>query len=76
MSRREVPLIPRTLRATADVDVVVHAELVLGIKTVRGAWKLLPFLVDSGTQITTTSDTHAPRFHLVLKPVPREFVGV
>ena len=47
MSRLEVPLIPRTLRATGDV--VVHAELVLAIKTVRGSWEQLPFLVDPGT---------------------------
>ena len=47
MSRLEVPLIPRTLRTTGDV--VVYAELVLAVKTNRGSWELLPFLVDPGT---------------------------
>ena len=43
MSRLEVPLIATTLRTTGDV--VVHAELVLAIKTDRGncsrSWSIL-----------------------------------
>ncbi len=51
MSRLEVPLAYRTLRTTGDV--VVRAELIMAIKTDRGTWEPFPFLVDSGTEMTT-----------------------
>jgi hypothetical protein len=70
MSRLEVPLIARTLRTTGDV--VVHAELVLAIKTDRGSWELLPFLVDPGTEMTTMSAWEAKNRNL---PVPRQPVS-
>jgi hypothetical protein len=34
-------------------DIVVHAELTLAIKTDRGAWEAITFLVDSGAGMTT-----------------------
>jgi hypothetical protein len=46
MSRLEIPLALRTLRTTGDV--LVHTELDMAIKTDRGAWETVPFLVDSG----------------------------
>jgi hypothetical protein len=67
MSRLEVPLIPRTLRTTGDV--VVHAELVLAVKTNRGSWELLPFLVDPGTEMTTMAAWEANNRDL---PMPRQ----
>jgi hypothetical protein len=51
MSRLEVPLRHRTLRATGDT--VLWADLVLSLKTNRGVWKQIPFRVDSGTEMTT-----------------------
>jgi hypothetical protein len=70
MSRLEVPLIARTLRTTSAV--VVHAELVLAIKTDRGSWELLPFLVDPGTEMTTMSAWEAKNRNL---PMPRQPVS-
>jgi hypothetical protein len=43
MARLEVPLAYRRLRTTGDV--VVHAELIMAIKTDRGTWELFPFLI-------------------------------
>ena len=40
MSRLQVPLASRKLRATGDV--VVHAELIVAIKTDRGTWEPFP----------------------------------
>jgi hypothetical protein len=51
MSRLEVPLGFRTLRATGDT--VLWADLVLSLKTNRGVWKEIPFRVDPGTEMTT-----------------------
>jgi hypothetical protein len=54
------------LRTTGDL--VVHAELVLAIKTDRGGWELVPFLVDSGTEMTTMPAGEAKNRNL---PMPR-----
>ena len=70
MSRLEVPLAYRKLRTTGDV--VVHAELVLAIKTDRGAWEPLPFLVDSGTEMTTMPAGEAKHQNL---PMPKQPVS-
>jgi hypothetical protein len=51
MSRLEVPLQRRTLHATGDT--VLWADLVLSLRTNRGAWEEIPFRVDSGTDMTT-----------------------
>ena len=51
MSRLEVPLGFRTLRATGDT--VLWADLVLSLKTNRDVWKEIPFRVDPGTEMTT-----------------------
>jgi hypothetical protein len=51
MPRLEVPLTYRRLRSTGDV--VVHSELALAIKTERGNWETVTFLIDSGTEMST-----------------------
>jgi hypothetical protein len=66
MSRLEVPLAYRKLQTTGDV--VVHAELVLTIKTARGVWEPFPFLIDSGTEMTTMPAGEAKHEDL---PIPR-----
>ena len=70
MSRLEVPLAFGKLRATGDL--VVHAELVLAIKTDRGAWELVTFLVDSGTEMTTGPAFRAKSLDL---PIPKRPVS-
>ena len=65
MSRLEVPLAYRTLRTTGDV--VVHAELVLEIKTDHGVWEAFDFLIDPGTEMTTMSAGEATSENL---PIP------
>src|SRR5437899_6322048 len=70
MSRLELPLAFRTLRTTGDV--VVHAELDLAIKTDRGGWETIPFLVDSGTEMTTMAAAEAKRRNL---PIPKRPVS-
>jgi hypothetical protein len=67
MSRLEVPLGYRKLRTTGDV--VVHAELIMAIKTGRGTWEPLPFLIDSGTEMTTMPAGEAKHQNL---PMPRQ----
>ncbi len=67
MSRLEVPLQQRTLRATGDT--VLWADLVLSLKTSRGAWEELPFRVDSGTEMTTMPAYDAKSLDL---PIPRK----
>ncbi len=71
MSRLEVPLQQRTLRATGDT--VLWADLFLSLKTSRGAWEELPFRVDSGTEMTTMPAYDAKSLDLPIpkKPVPR-----
>ena len=66
MSRLEVPLRYRTLRATGDT--VLWADLVLSLKTNRGAWKEIPFRVDSGTEMTTMAAVDARKLDL---PIPK-----
>jgi hypothetical protein len=66
MSRLEVPLAHRTLRTTGDV--LLWAELTLQVRTNRGSWVEITFLVDSGTEMTTTSVAEARKLDL---PIPR-----
>jgi hypothetical protein len=68
MSRLEVPLAFRKLRATGDL--VVHAELVLVIKTDRGGWEPFPFLVDPGTEMTTMPAGEARHQNLPMPKTP------
>jgi hypothetical protein len=66
MSRIELPLAYRTLRATGEV--VVRAELDLELKTNQGTWEIVTFLVDPGTEMTTMPAEGAQRRNL---PIPR-----
>ncbi len=70
MSRLEVPLAYRTLRTTGDL--VVHAELVLEIKTDQGVWEAFDFRIDSGTEMTTMLAGEAKSHNL---PIPRRPVA-
>lgn len=70
MSRLEVPLQHRTLRATGDT--VLWADLVLSLKTNRGAWEEVPFRVDSGTEMTTMPAFDAKSLDL---PIPKKPVS-
>ena len=70
MSRLEVPLAYRKLQTTGDI--VVHAELTLAIKTDRGAWEPITFLVDSGTEMTTMPAEDAKDQYL---PIPKRPVS-
>jgi hypothetical protein len=47
---------------------VLWADLVLSLKTNRGAWKQIPFRVDSGTEITTMAAVDARKLDL---PMPK-----
>ncbi len=66
MSRLVQPLSYRTLKASGDC--VVHAELVLEIKTNKGTWEPMTFWVDSGTEMTTLAADQAKNRDL---PMPR-----
>ena len=66
MSRLEVPLKYRTLRATGDT--VLWADLMLSLKTNQGAWKDIPFRVDPGTEMTTMPAFEARKLDL---PIPK-----
>ena len=70
MSRLELPLIPKRLQSTGDI--VLHAELTLEIKTDRGMWEEVTFLVDPGTEMTTMEAAKARSldFPLPRKPIP------
>jgi len=70
MSRLEVPLQHRTLRATGDT--VLWADLVLSFKTNRGAWEEVTFRVDSGTEMTTMPAYDAKSLDL---PIPKKPVS-
>jgi hypothetical protein len=70
MSRLEVPLQHRTLRATGDT--VLWADLVLSIKTNRSTWEELAFRVDSGTEMTTMPAFEATKLDL---PIPKNPVS-
>jgi len=71
MSRLEVPLQSRTLRATGDT--VLWAELVLSLKTNLGASEELAFRVDPGTEMTTMPAYRAKSLDLAIpkRPVSR-----
>jgi len=66
MSRLEVPLQYRTLRTTGDT--VLWADLMLSLKTNRGAWEEIPFRVDPGTEMTTMPAFRAKKLDL---PIPK-----
>jgi hypothetical protein len=68
MSRLEVPLGYRTLRATGDT--VLSADLVLSLRTNGGAWEEVPFRVDSGTEMTTMLAVDARKLDLPLPKTP------
>jgi hypothetical protein len=70
MSRLEVPLKYRTLRATGDT--VLWARLMLSLKTSQGAWKDIPFRVDPGTERTTMPAFEAQMLDL---PIPKQPVS-
>jgi hypothetical protein len=67
MIRLEVPLQHRTLRTTGDT--VLWADLILSLKTYRGAWEETPFRVDSGTEMTTMPAFRARKLDL---PIPKQ----
>ena len=71
MSRLEVPLQWRTLQTTGDT--VLWADLVLSLKTTRGAWEEIRFRVDPGTEMTTMPafDAKALALPIPKKPVSR-----
>src|ERR1700679_1005980 len=66
MSRLEVPLGYRKLRATGDT--VLWADLVLSLKTKGGAGEEIPFRVDSATEMTTMLAVDAGKLDL---PIPK-----
>ena len=66
MSRLEVPLGYRTLRATGDT--VLWADLMLSLKINGGAWEEIPFRVDSATEMTTMLAVDAGKLDL---PIPK-----
>ncbi|MFI5457345.1 MAG: aspartyl protease family protein [Isosphaerales bacterium] len=66
MPRIERPLKFRTLQTTGEV--LLRAELELAIKTNRGTWEEMTFLVDSGTEMTTVPAARAKKQDL---PIPR-----
>ena len=70
MSRLEVPLRYRVLRATGDV--LVWADLDLFLKDNTGRWRRDVFRVDSGTEMTTMPAHVARRLGL---PIPRQPVA-
>jgi hypothetical protein len=70
MSRLEVALQSRMLRTTGDT--VLWAELVLSLKTNRGAWEELTFRVDPGTEMTTMPAYRAKSLDL---PIPKRPVA-
>ena len=70
MSRLEVPLQHRMLRATGDT--VLWADLFLSLKTNRGIWKQIRFRVDPGTEMTTMPAYDAKSLDL---PIPKKPVS-
>jgi hypothetical protein len=66
MSRLERPLVQRRLQTTGDV--LLHAELDLTIKSDRGNWETILFVVDPGTEMTTMPAGEAKKWDL---PIPR-----
>jgi hypothetical protein len=70
MSRLEVPLLSRMLRATGDL--VVRAELDLWLRDSNHLLQLVTFRVDSGSEMTTLPASLARQLDLPmpLHPVP------
>jgi hypothetical protein len=66
MPRIELPLAYRTLQSTGDI--VLHAELLLELKTNQGTWVTVRFRVDPGTEMTTMLAPHARKWDL---PIPK-----
>jgi hypothetical protein len=72
VSRLEVPLLGKTVRATGDI--LLRAELDLRIKTNTQSWEQVVFLVDSGTEMTSMPAAQA---RLLDIPLPvRPVVGL
>ncbi|MGP0069096.1 MAG: hypothetical protein ACLQGP_36535 [Isosphaeraceae bacterium] len=69
MTRLELPLQGRTLKATGDL--VLHAELNLVIKTNQGFWRPAVFRIDSGTEMTTMLAARAKAWDL---PIPKRLI--
>lgn len=66
MNRLELPIQSRTLWVTGDV--LLWVELELRLKDGAGGWHDVPFLVDSGTEITTMPAVEARALGL---PMPQ-----
>ena len=66
MSRLEIPLDHRKLKFTGDK--VLRGVLALSLRTNQNLWRDLPFLFDSGTEMTTMPAAEATRIDL---PIPR-----
>ena len=66
MSRVEIPLGFRRLTTTGDK--VLRADVALELRTNQNTWKRVPFLFDSGTEMTTMPAADARKFNL---PMPR-----
>ena len=66
MSRLYVPLLGRILWATGDL--LLRVELDLFLKDRMGAWQQEPFLVDSGSEMTTMPAFQAKKLDL---PMPQ-----
>jgi hypothetical protein len=66
MSRLEIPMAHRRLKFTGDK--VLRGVLALSLRTNQNLWKELPFLFDSGTEMTTMPAAEATRIDL---PIPR-----
>ena len=65
MSRIQVPLLGRRVRATGDI--LIRGELRLLLKDRRGIWKPVAFLADSGTEMTIMPAAQAKQLDV---PVP------
>jgi hypothetical protein len=68
MSRLEVPLLGRFIRATGDV--LIRGELELLLRDSSGGWSPETFLADSGTEMTTMPANDANNLGLPLPQNP------
>jgi hypothetical protein len=70
VSRLQIPLIGKTLRATGDI--LLRAELDIMLKTNAQTWQQVIFRVDSATEMTTMPAAQAKLLDLPLpaNPVP------
>jgi hypothetical protein len=66
MSRVEIPLGFRRLTTTSDK--VRRADVAVELRTNQNTWKRVPFLFDSGTEMTTMPAADARKFNL---PMPQ-----